>query len=440
MSLVIEADWEALGSGSECERACFSALGIRHGDLWLTEAEDTFVRCIRQKVHLSAYPLAEWLAWNYWRLRFEPHKATLDWALAHRLATIGGGYVWPNITVVSDGKWIDWVAKPTVLREKEPLRYVSDARVVVSENEFEHAIDGFVEQVLGRLRAEGIADNPLLGIWTDVRAERADPKQALRRKLEALLGCDPDQASVEELDTLVADSASLGTHAMEEVAAGRKSDAPVWTGDELRQTARSAGFDLKPADAVRWTKSATNRRSGSVIAHELGAQAAQALRDQERLGVSPISNQRLAELSGMSVDVLTGGRKAKTVSPTGLLPLSFALDQDEKCARIVLRSRWKTGRRFDAARLLFDRMLSARDKEALFPATAAYTYRQKAQRAFAAEFLCPFSELEGMLQGDYSSWSIEEAASHFDVSELAVKTALVNHGYISRETLTADCF
>lgn len=121
MSLVIEADWEALGSGSECERACFSALGIRHGDLWLTEAEDTFVRCIRQKVHLSAYPLAEWLAWNYWRLRFEPHKATLDWALAHRLATIGGGYVWPNITVVSDGKWIDWVAKSTVLREKEFL-------------------------------------------------------------------------------------------------------------------------------------------------------------------------------------------------------------------------------------------------------------------------------------------------------------------------------
>jgi len=82
-TLAIEADWEVLQDGTPEERACFAAIGIRYGKLWLTQADDAFVNRVRDKVHLSAYRLAEWFAWNWWRLRWEPQSRAVDWALAH---------------------------------------------------------------------------------------------------------------------------------------------------------------------------------------------------------------------------------------------------------------------------------------------------------------------------------------------------------------------
>ena len=37
--LAIETDWESSAAGSAEEAATFAAIGIKFGDLWLTEAE-----------------------------------------------------------------------------------------------------------------------------------------------------------------------------------------------------------------------------------------------------------------------------------------------------------------------------------------------------------------------------------------------------------------
>ncbi|HEY8289404.1 MAG TPA: hypothetical protein VIG49_09060, partial [Acetobacteraceae bacterium] len=94
-ALSITAEWERLDGGTAEERACFAALGIRCNNHWLTEGRDGLVNRIRAEPLLSAYHLAEWLAWNWWRLRWEPRSSAPDWAFAHRLTTIGHGYVWP---------------------------------------------------------------------------------------------------------------------------------------------------------------------------------------------------------------------------------------------------------------------------------------------------------------------------------------------------------
>jgi Zn-dependent peptidase ImmA (M78 family) len=92
-----------------------------------------------------------------------------------------------------------------------------------------------------------------------------------------------------------------------------------------------------------------------------------------------------------------------------------------------LRSNYPTGRRFELARLLGDQLASGH-KEPLALVSGAYTYRQKLQRAFAAELLCPFDALDDFLNGDYSESKQEDAAHHFDVSERVVTRQLVNHG------------
>jgi hypothetical protein len=110
---------------------------------------------------------------------------------------------------------------------------------------------------------------------------------------------------------------------------------------------------------------------------------------------------------------------------------SFALDMSATDARIVLRSKWATGRRFELARLLVDRFFA--NEGTLHPATRAGTYRQKAQRAFAAELLSPFAAVDKLAAGDYSDERLQEIADYFDVSSLTVSTILKNYGRLPRD-------
>ncbi len=429
MSLSIEADWERLDAGAPEERACFAAIGIFSGSIELTRAEDAFVGRVRSHVHLSAYKLAEWLAWNWWRQRWEPHSQAPDWAMAHRLTTIGGGYVWPNISIISDGERITLVAKPTELNAAEPLHYIADVAVVVRAVEFEDVVSRFIEQVRGQLRVEAIETTNLDHVWDDVCRERQDAESATRRRVEALLGFDPDEADAALLERLIIEATALGEHAIRELAAMSFGGGEVPTADNLEEMARYTGFDSRPRDVVRLQGEANLSPIGHVAAWRRGAEAAQALRAQERLGSAPIADKQLADMAGVAAQTLEDLHSSAN--------LSFAKDHSEDSGRIVLRSKWKTGRRFDLTRLLGDRIAGG-VSETLFPATRARTYRQKLQRAFAAEFLCPFQALEDMLQGDYSEEMQEESANYFNVSSLTVRTLLVNHGRIGRNDLDGE--
>jgi hypothetical protein len=425
----ITAEWEPLDSGPPEERACFGEIGIQAHGVWLTEGLDSFANSIRKAPRLSAYHLSEWLAWNWWRLRWEPRSTNVrDWSSSHRMTTIGGGYVWPNITIFSDGERIALIAKPAEERRKTPFRYIADIAVVLLASEFEAEVDTFIERVLGRLDSEKVANTNLGTVWGEVLAERRTKEIARKRKLEALLGAEPDEADPEALRHLLADADTLGADAVDEIAADHAPGTRIATAEELRNVAASKGHDTSPRDVVHLQRP-LHRRSGEVPAWQLGASAASTLREQEGLNSEPVSNGRLAELAGTRTIALTTRESGGS--------LSFALDESPIHGRVVLRSKWETGRRFELARILGDRI--ARQKSSrLFPATRAFTYRQKMQRSFAAEFLSPFDAVDEMLSGDYSTESQQEVADHFNVSPMTIRTSLVNHKRIERDGFDFD--
>jgi hypothetical protein len=424
-NLTIVADWESLDRGSAEERACFAAIGVTAHNVWLTEGRDAMANRLRHAPLLSAYHLAEWIGWNWWRLRWEPRSRTEDWAFAHRLSAIGGGYVWPNITIFSDGERTALIAKPTGDRPQTPFRYICDVAAVIPAVEFELEIDRFIDQVLQRLQSEQLSNTNLESIWSDVRNERQDQELARKRKLEALLGRDPDEADPRTVGRLIADAAYLSVPAIEELAADHGQSGQILTADDLRAMAQSEGFDGSPRNAVQLIDAAAWRSNGEIAAWRVGAGAARALRSQQHRGPEPISDARLAEMAGVQTDALESRKRGPNIS--------FALDESFDRSKVVLRSKWKTGRRFELARLLGDRITSKIGR--LFPATRAYTYRQKMQRSFAAEFLSPFDAVDNMLAGDYSTENQQVVAEHFDVSELTIRTLLVNHGRLEREDL-----
>ena len=94
--------------------------------------------------------------------------------------------------------------------KKSPIHYLGDFDVYVSGDAFEKAIDGFIEVVINRLGELG--DPPanlsadakgLIDLWVEICEERNDPEQTSWRKMEAMLGCDSDEAPEEWLETLL---------------------------------------------------------------------------------------------------------------------------------------------------------------------------------------------------------------------------------------------
>jgi len=426
--LHISMGWERLEEGTEEERACFGLLTICYGRC-LTEGLDGFVERSRRGPLISGYHLAEWIAWNWWRLVSEPKPVRLnpEWEFAHRLSTIGSGYIWPDITIFSDRQRTVLVAKPTHPEGFAPFRYAADLAVIIPTTQFEGAVESFMGQIQGQLRAEAVPDTNLDRVWSEVRSELADPETTARRRLEALLGFDPDEGDPELLEQLVSDASRLGQDAIQEIAADHK-DHTVPTADDFNALVKKYGRDTRPVDMVQLADLG-NLLCDNVPAWQHGYTAARMLREQERLSQTPLDNLRLSQLCAIT---------EKALEPSEGTNFAFSIDDEsKKTGSVVLRSKWEAGRRFELARLLGDRLTNGLT-ERLIPATRAYTYRQKLQRAFAAELLCPFEALEDKLDGDYSIDAREDAAHYFNVSERTVTTMLVNHRQLDRDYLEGD--
>ena len=128
---------------------------------------------------------------------------------------------------------------------------------------------------------------------------------------------------------------------------------------------------------------------------------------------------------------LTSRATAATQIPFGLRR------QNSTNVDIYLNKSYSTTRRFAVSRLLGDH-LHFDQNETLIPSTEAKTTRQKFQRAFAQEFLCPYDALTDKLGTSAPSEDdINSAADYFDVSPLLVRTTLVNRGQLDRMSLYA---
>ena len=424
MSLEIATSFERLDEGMPEERAAFGMFTVQFGESFLTEGFDSYVPTARHGPLVSGYHAAEWFAWNWWRLCNEPRSKSPDAWHAHMMASIGEGYVWPNLSIFSDGVRTTILSDRSIRPDAKPFRFFGAPPCVMPTGQFQEAAEKFIAQIQQRLRESNIPETNLDRICTDLRCERTTPEIALTRKFEALLGYDPDEGNSEIVRRLMADTRSMGEKAMQEVAADHSQGGLVMTADDLRDTAGRAGFPGSQRDTVRLGPGRIPPEDPNRAAWQLGTLLAQALREQEKFEDRALPDDRLSALTGVTKDCLSDKDRRADIA--------YMLDGKDDGTRIVFRSKWPTGRRFELARLLGDRLMNAREM-GLFPATRAYTFRQKAQRSFAAELLAPYQAVEAMLGENYSDEEAQkEVATHFQVSELTIRTLLVNHHLLDR--------
>ena len=399
-----------------------------------TQVEEVLERKRRDTVRLSVPKLAEWLAANWWRLRWEPEipaeagkNAVSDWNMSHNLAAAGGGYVWPTLWFISDRDNIVIRAERTDLDPAEPVRYLRSFTRVIPADSFEREVDRFVETAIGRMDRTNQSAREISDLWHAVTDERQDPGLAETRKLEAFLGYDPAEAPGTLLETLLERSGQYGRDAVEELAAYSKTDT-LDTLEKLTQNAARNSQQVQVPESTELTHRLQSTPRNYQYTWERGEDAARIARNVWQIDRGPIPERTMADLFGTNCDD----------SPTGEPPPISAGIRNESNPegfQACLRQRSRAGRRFALSRLVADH-LTSRPEDNLLPATGSRTARQRLQRAFAREFLCPFEDLQEFIGHRHPGRDeIEDAADHFQVSELAVTNTLVYKGIIGREAL-----
>lgn len=225
-ALAINLTPETLDAGSSYEKATYGLLTIKtHGQI-LTNciSNDPNGRHHHNGPYISGYHLAEWFAWNWWRLRWEPcpqndlENAPLDWRMAHSLAAIGEGYIWPNITFSSDGIKCAIASKSSREPDGSRLYYTGASPTTILSQEFEQAVDQFINSILHLAQNAGLGDNNLQNLWHDLTIERQNPEIAHFRRIEALLGLEPDELDEQHLANLLKDATFLNENALPQIA------------------------------------------------------------------------------------------------------------------------------------------------------------------------------------------------------------------------------
>lgn len=422
--LRISTKWMAATSGEPEVRATAALLDMYVDTISLTRNQDIWAETVRDNVFVSAYPLAMWFASSWWRLNHEPlppQQPGHDWRMVHELGAANHGFVWPRVVFIPDGEAIHvWAGASMTPDQSVQYLQTLDVPRTIALPGFQQSLERFIHSVLARLDAKGLAGSNLAHLWALVQEDLADPDAARRRKLEAELGFDPEECPEQALNAALQWASQVGDAALSELApaiaaSGASPDLAL-----IGQLASAGGIvgtpEISPDSIVHLEHGAPWERAihdARMLRHQLGNVS------------GPVCNSSLHDLLGMSSEAA-----ANWSVPVGRSPVAVAIPVNDRQLQFVPRKRSPAGRRFELARFLGEYLSPSTQKAHWLASTDLSTFRQKYQRAFAAEFLCPIDSLTSFLGGDFSSYAIEEAAAEFDVSEKTIESLLLNNGYV----------
>jgi hypothetical protein len=147
--------------------ATWARLEVWVGSECVTRVEDILTGSARRSIYCSLYPLAEWIAFNWWPLTANirpaafPKQARL-WGRQHNFRAAADGFIWPNLMLWPQGSstFVRW-RSDAVVRNGAPVRYISSGDAFTDSIETRHSLSGIVESVLVRLEEMGFGSSPL---------------------------------------------------------------------------------------------------------------------------------------------------------------------------------------------------------------------------------------------------------------------------------------
>ncbi|WP_152555148.1 ImmA/IrrE family metallo-endopeptidase [Desulfonatronum thiodismutans] len=422
--------WSSVGSGTPEFANTLAQLEIYAGGYNLTRNENIFSQSIQDHVIVSSYPLALWMLQNWWRLLYEPlpanNKPDISWRMAHELGAANHGFVWPKILFASDSQNVQVWSIPSDANCQQSVRYINGLNnpVSISIADFRQALFDFISTVENRLEAFRLESSDVSALLTLLKEEEQIEESRIYRKLEALMGFDPDECSSYTMEYAIRLYEEYGESTLSELA-------PVYgkMGQEeplkhIEKFISATGVYGKPTFSTTQKASST---CSDTVPWKVAVENARELRNEIGNTNNPIDTKTLFELLGIASSAIDKWE------PMGRSSVSVGIPTGDQTIKFVPRKKHPISKRFELSRYVGDFMQTASNQ--WLTNTDLGTYRQKYQRAFAAEFLCPIDGLIGFLENDFSNEAIEDAAYHFNVSEQTITSLLANNHYTECQTI-----
>lgn len=419
------ADWP---KGSED----VAEISLRVGDRVISRIADTEKHTVRDFFRASSTGLAFWLADNWWRLRWETIRDSrfpfVDWRLRHELNSASGGALWPPLMIFSVGDRIAFAPSVGKNVVNGPQSYFEFKIGMVAADEYELELDGFFKAVLEHCTK--IVDSQALStLLKQVTTEREDPELAAWRRLEACLGFDPDEAPDEVINALVKLEDVVGEEGVEEAAHAQPGASAAQSLSLAIEALRESNIevDLSLADSLTRDWNLPNHASPWKMAEA----AATELRSIIGVSKGLLPHGVFADIFKTRWDDLKSATATARKLPYG------ARIGDERKYRLALQTSKPYDRRFELARQFGDAVWQ---KDTDFGIVSrSKNDRQKFQRAFAHNLLCPFEHLQRVIDvNDPTSEAMQTAARMFGVHPSVVRNQLVYKGYLPFENTNEE--
>ncbi len=451
--LSIEIDWvDAEGIRGPELSATWASLQIKAADSVVTRVLDTRARTVRDFVYVPIYPLAEWLASNWWFLTQEfgsPAKeGNSDFHRRHSLGANREGYAFPSLDVVSSGSWTHLTWK----REKSAwtkVEFLEQGQMWIDSDEFRESCADLIDSVIRRLVSLGIDDTFLQEEWEAIQTAGEDELQFCQTA--AGMGWDPYALDDGQYNWMITFADRLGALLGEAVpAVNAEGPHEEWftIANALWRTRKYRGLPLHRIQSLRheaYPEVVAEPDSQAILDERLavlpdahpqgvaypwhvGYNGARRLRQHLELDGQPLRTlpelaRALGEDAG-SIQKVTTPFRASSGWPA--LVDGIITRTDDGRPAFTLRALRSDSRRFHFCRALGEVLLSP-DSDTLL--TKTYSERQQRNRAFAAEFLAPASGLRDRIaQPAVDADDIEELAADFGVSPYVIEHQIKNHG------------
>lgn len=413
--------------------ATWARLEIWVGSDCVTRVEDLATRSSRRAIYCSLYPLAEWVAYNWWHLKshdrasayvFGPSAASASngrgsaaWTSHHNMRGSGDGYLWPDLLVLPEGASTRLLWRPDAdSMTSRPIRYLTGGDQLVESDLVQFALGHLVESVLARLEELGLTDTPLAQEWRAIEA--TDEDEYAFALAAARLGADPYDMDPELIRLIEATATSLQGNVLGDflsaVDPNRIEAGLDWV---ARANSRLDALIGAPHRALAHIREHTAhwRPAGRGLPWAIGWSQAQAVR--EALDLRPDAVFDFADTLGVE-EVPSGDR--------GLEGIGRNLESGAG-ALVLGRRLSESGRRFATARALWHGAYG--EPGSPFLLSGLSTGAHRVERAFAAELLAPASGIAGHvgIEGELvATEDIEEVAAHYGVSSLLVRHQIDN--------------
>lgn len=426
--LKFQFEWEDPqgARGSEL-RATWARLSIRAGAGPVTRLIDESSKGFRDAVYGPLYPVAEWIAMNWWSLFHEVEApGTQRWrsyARRHSLCHAGEGFVLPDLRIKPSGRMTDLNWFPRAF-PKAGVSFVEAGNLSLPTEAIRQELFGFVTSVVERLLSENVTGTPLQEEWNAILSMA--PEEAAFCETAAALGEDPFAMEESDRDELLEIAGAVPSGLLGEFVAATDFDDISNSLENLNKVLEQVGNSTASLPSLAALRDQAPAIQTAATPWDQGYEFARGLRDQIGLnGHLLATDKELA--NALSTDEQSLREAILTpVKPQWEFDALVGTASDGNPVFATSKRR-EDSQRFAVCRGLFEYLTRA-DGERSALVSRAFSDRQRANRAFAAEFLAPEKLLrERILFDVLDGEQIDDLAEEFGVSSMVIRHQVENH-------------